>query len=440
MEDITLGLIFGIIIGLVFGVVGAVSVMICIWYRKKVKKHSGNNDEESVTGRGERIPIRLNGENSSTIMSDSNPQEASRTSDWSNMPQWLEGLKSKSVGTACGIPKYSYKELQKVTYNFSTNIGQGAFGPVYKAQMATGQTVAVKVLATDSKQGANEFLSEVLLLGRLHHRNLVSLVGYMAEKGMHMLVYAFMSNGSLATRLYSEKYKPLSWDLRVRIALDVARGLEYLHYGAVPPVVHRDVKSANILLDASMRARVADFGLSRQEKSNNGKSAKVKGTFGYVDPEYASSLNFNKKSDVYSYGILLFEIISGKNPQKNLMEFVELAAIDVVNDSGWHEIADPRLKGKFDLKQLNFICALAYDCVKENSNLRPSMREIVVALTEICKLRNSNLYYRQCSRAKREGTTFELDLQDKAGPSQTPVERGIEMVELDDKNLFHFAI
>ncbi|OMO64934.1 hypothetical protein COLO4_31679 [Corchorus olitorius] len=407
MDDITLGLIFGIIIGLVFGVVGAVSVMICIWYRKKVKKHSGNNDEESVTGRGERIPIRLNGENSSTIMSDSNPQEASRTSDWSNMPQWLEGLKSKSVGTACGIPKYSYKELQKVTYNFSTNIGQGAFGPVYKAQMATGQTVAVKVLATDSKQGANEFLSEITP----------------------------QESGELG-----EKYKPLSWDLRVRIALDVARGLEYLHYGAVPPVVHRDVKSANILLDASMRARVADFGLSRQEKSNNGKSAKVKGTFGYVDPEYASSLNFNKKSDVYSYGILLFEIISGKNPQKNLMEFVELAAIDVVNDSGWQEIADPRLKGKFDLKQLNFICALAYDCVKENSNLRPSMREIVVALTEICKLRNSTLYYRQCSRAKLEGTTFELEIHDRAGPSQTPVERGIEMVELDDKNLFHFAI
>ncbi|XP_021294959.1 calcium/calmodulin-regulated receptor-like kinase 1 isoform X1 [Herrania umbratica] len=420
MRNFQRGLVFGISAGVVIGVVLALSVICCIRYRRKGSDPC--HDEDKVSPRAETIPIRVHGADSSTILSDSHlGQESPRTSEWSNMPQWLEGLKRKSVASACGIPKYSYRELERATYDFTTKIGHGAFGPVFKAQMKTGQTVAVKVLANDSRQGAMEFLSEVLLLGRLHHRNLVNLVGYSAERGEHMFVYVYMSNGSLASHLYNERHEPLSWDLRVRIALDVARGLEYLHHGAVPPVVHRDIKSSNILLDRSMKARVADFGLSRQEKANL-HSSNVKGTFGYVDPEYMSTLIFTKRSDVYSFGALLFEIMSGKNPQHGLMEYVELvrsAAIDVENDVGWEEIADPRLQGKFDVQKLNRMAALAYNCINPVSRKRPLMRDIVLALSEIHKPRNSRVHYGQNHPAKAEEPTFELDLQGTVDPSLT---------------------
>ncbi|XP_021769802.1 calcium/calmodulin-regulated receptor-like kinase 1 [Chenopodium quinoa] len=174
----------------------------------------------------------------------------------SGMSLWLDGFKRSNVVSASGILEFAYRDLQKATQNFTTLVGQGAYGPVYKAHMSTGEIVAVKVLATDSKQGEREFETEVKLLGRLHHRNLLNFLGYCTEKGKNMLIYAYMSNGNLASHLYNEKMEPLSWTRRVHIALDVARGLEYLHDGAVPPVIHRDIKSSNILLDQSMKARL----------------------------------------------------------------------------------------------------------------------------------------------------------------------------------------
>ncbi|PWA90956.1 hypothetical protein CTI12_AA094730 [Artemisia annua] len=222
--------------------------------------HDGKRPQisNSSSTRAATIPIRENGVDTCTIMSDSSMgTESSRTSVHTGIPLWFGGLKKGHVIAASGILEYSYKDLQKATYNFTSLIGQGAFGPVYKAQMTAGEAVAVKVLATDSKQGEKEFQTEVMLLGRLHHRNLVNLVGYCAEKGQHMLIYVYMSKGSLYSHLYSEDHEALSWDLRVQIALDVARGLEYLHDGAVPPVIHRDIKSSNILLDQSMGARAA---------------------------------------------------------------------------------------------------------------------------------------------------------------------------------------
>nr|KJB81852.1 hypothetical protein B456_013G164600 [Gossypium raimondii] len=313
------GLIIGISIGVVIGVLLAISALFCIRYHRR-RSQIGN----SSSRRASTIPIRANGADSCTILSNSTIGPDSPVKSGRNgMSVWIEGFRRSNVVSASGILEYSYKDLQKATYNFTTLIGQGAFGPVYKAQMSTGETVAVKVLATDSKQGEKEFQTEVMLLGRLHHRNLVNLVGYCAEKGQHMLVYVYMSKGSLASHLYSENHEPLSWNLRVYIALDVARGLEYLHDGAVPPVIHRDIKSSNILLDQSMRARVADFGLSREEMVDK-HAANIRGTFGYLDPEYISTRTFTKKSDVYSFGVLLFELIAGRNPLQGLMEYVEL--------------------------------------------------------------------------------------------------------------------
>lgn len=381
------GLIVGISIGVVIGALLAIVGLLCFRFHRKRSQIGNSSSRRAAT-----IPIRANGADSCTILSDSSMgTESSRTSIQNGKSFWFGGPRKSHVVAASGILEYSYKDLQKATYNFTSIIGQGAFGPVYKAQMTTGETVAVKVLATDSKQGEKEFHTEVMLLGRLHHRNLVNLVGYCAEKGQHMLIYVYMSKGSLSSHLYNsgENRELLSWNLRVQIALDVARGLEYLHDGAVPPVIHRDIKSSNILLDESMGARVADFGLSREDMINR-HASNIQGTFGYLDPEYISTRAFTKKSDVYSFGVLLFELIAARNPQQGLLEYVELAALNTEGEVGWEEIADSRLDGNFDERELNDMAALAYKCVNRAPRKRPSMRDIVQVLSHILKTRHNN--------------------------------------------------
>ncbi|CAL0333805.1 unnamed protein product [Lupinus luteus] len=396
MKEESIGLIIGGSTGVVIGIILAVFALFCFRYHQKHLQIGNSSSRRAAT-----IPIRTNGADSCTILSDSTiGAESPLKSGWNGMPFWLDGFKKSYMVSATGLPEYSYKDLQKATYNFTTVIGQGAFGLVYKAHMSTVETVAVKVLATNSKQGEKEFYTEVMLLGRLHHRNLVNLIGYCAEKGQHMLVYVYMSKGSLASHLYGEENEALSWNMRVDIALEVARGLEYLHDGAVPPVIHRDIKSSNILLDQSMRARVADFGLSREEMVD--KHAAIRGTFGYLDPEYISSGKLTKKSDVYSFGVLLFEIIAGRNPQQGLMEYVELAAMNTEGKVGWEEIADSRLEGNFDVQELNEVAALAYKCVERAPKKRPSMRDIVSVLTRILKSRDHRNHHNKALSSTAE--------------------------------------
>lgn len=383
------GLIVGISIGVVIGALLAIIGLLCFRFHRKRSQIGNSSSRRAAT-----IPIRANGADSCTVLSDSSMgTESSRTSIHNSRSLWFGGPRKSHVVAASGILEYSYKDIQKATYNFTSIIGQGAFGSVYKAQMTTGETVAVKVLATDSKQGEKEFHTEVMLLGRLHHRNLVNLVGYCAEKGQHMLIYVYMSKGSLSSHLYSDKHDLLSWNLRIQIALDVARGLEYLHDGAVPSVIHRDIKSSNILLDESMGARVADFGLSREDMIRN--ASNIQGTFGYLDPEYISTRAFTKKSDVYSFGVLLFELIAGRNPQQGLMEYVELAALNTEGQVGWEEIADSRLDGNFDERELNDMAALAYKCVHRSPRKRPAMRDTVQVLSHILKTRHHKKHYKR---------------------------------------------
>ncbi|CAI9265700.1 unnamed protein product [Lactuca saligna] len=373
------GLIIGISIGVVIGAILAIVGLLCFRFHRK-RSQIGNNSSR----RASTIPIRANGADSCTILSDSSmrTETSSRPSIHNDISFWFTGLRKSHVVAASGILEYSYKDLQKATSNFTSIIGQGAFGPLYKAQMTTGETVAIKVLATDSKQGEKEFHTEVMLLGRLHHRNLVNLVGYCAEKGHHMLIYVYMSKGSLSSHLYNENRQLLGWNLRVQIALNVARGLEYLHDGAVPPVIHRDIKSSNILLDELMGARVADFGLSREDMINRNAS-NIQGTFGF--------------------GVLLFELIAGRNPQKGLMEYVELAALNTEGQVGWEEIADSRLDGNFDERELNDVAALAYKCVNRSPRKRPSMRDNVQVLSHILKtIQNKRHQKRRSSLSSSE--------------------------------------
>ncbi|KAJ6814320.1 calcium/calmodulin-regulated receptor-like kinase 2 isoform X2 [Iris pallida] len=250
--------------------------------------------------------------------------------------------------------------------------------------MPTNEVVAVKVLANNSKQGEREFHTEVLLLSRLHHKNLVNLLGYCVDKGQRMLIYEFMSNGSLDSLLYGDGKRNLSWEERLLIALDISRGIEYLHEGAVPPVVHRDLKSANILLDKSMSAKVADFGLSKEEVSDGRKST-LKGTHGYMDPDYVSSNKYTKKSDVYSFGIILFELITAINPQQGLMDYINLAGIGGNEKADWDEIVDSKLTGKSNPDEVRLLADIAYRCLHKTPKKRPSMADVTVAISRITR-------------------------------------------------------
>uniref|UniRef100_A0A2P2MWC5 non-specific serine/threonine protein kinase n=2 Tax=Rhizophora mucronata TaxID=61149 RepID=A0A2P2MWC5_RHIMU len=194
-----------------------------------------------------------------------------------------------------------------------------------------------------------------------------------------MLIYEFMCNGSLAGLLYDQKEHTLSWEERLQIALDISLGIEYLHDGAVPPVIHRDLKSANVLLDQSMRAKVADFGLSKEEVFDDSNSS-LKGTYGYIDPVYISTNQFTKKSDIYSFGVIIFELITAIHPHQNLMEYVNLAAM---SPDGVDEILDKNLVEECNMEEVRQLAAIAYKCLQRFQKKRPSIGEVSHAISKI---------------------------------------------------------
>ncbi|KAL1538835.1 Calcium/calmodulin-regulated receptor-like kinase 2, variant 2 [Salvia divinorum] len=401
--------IIGICVGLAAGILIASLVFFGIrWYRKRARLRQRENERSPST-----LPIRRNGLNTSVDFS------ASLSSSVTNGPtepvqkpqhSWWNNHNKDRFASVSGILRYSYKDIQKGTQNFTTILGQGSFGPVYKATMPAGEVVAVKVLASDSKQGEKEFQTEVSLLARLHHRNLVNLVGYCVDKGQHMLVYEYMSNGSLENLIYNDVEQVLSWEDRVQIALDISHGIDYLHDGAVPPVIHRDLKSANILLDRYMRAKVADFGLSKEELFD-GRNSGLKGTYGYIDPMYISTNNFTTKSDVYSFGIILFELITAIHPHKNLMEYVNLVRPMILplpnfaNTSlhfcrfsdiiflisskasmsldGVDDIIDSKMTETCNVEEVRSLAKIAHRCLHKTPRKRPSMGEVSQAIVKI---------------------------------------------------------
>ncbi|CAI0553301.1 unnamed protein product [Linum tenue] len=376
----------GVSVGLGLGVVIAVLLFVLVRWQKKradVRGRSLANEQRSPTS---SAPIRVNGVDASTDFSASitirEPQLAHKVpsphSSW-----WGRPSKDHFV-SASGVLRYSYKDIQKATQNFTTTVGQGSFGVVYKAVLNSGDTYAVKVLASDSRQGEKEFQTEVCLLGRLHHRNLVNLIGYCVDKGQRMLIYEFMSNGSLANLLYNNDAIILSWEDRVQIALDISHGIEYLHEGAVPAVIHRDLKSANILLDLSMRAKVADFGLSKEDAFDERNSG-LKGTYGYIDPVYIATNRFTTKSDIYSFGVIIFELITGIHPHQNLMEYINLAGM---SSDGVDEIIDGKLVGKCEIQEARELAKIGHRCLHKFQRKRPTIGEVSQGILKIRQRRH----------------------------------------------------
>lgn len=287
-------------------------------------------------------------------------------------------------GVACCI---KLSEIEDATMKFSKNIGKGSFGVVYYGRMKDGKEIAVKTIGDPTSQGTKQFLTEVSLLSRIHHRNLVPLIGYCEEANHRILVYEYMHNGTLRDHIHDPiKQRQLDWLTRLRIAEDAAKGLEYLHTGCSPSIIHRDVKTSNILLDINMRAKVADFGLSRQaEEDLTHISSVAKGTLGYLDPEYYANQQLTEKSDVYSFGIVLLELISGRKPitEEYGMDWnIVHWARSLIRKGDVGSMMDPLLVDSVKLESVWRVAEVAIQCVEQHGISRPKMQEIILAIQD----------------------------------------------------------
>ncbi|XP_043724390.1 proline-rich receptor-like protein kinase PERK15 isoform X2 [Telopea speciosissima] len=320
----------------------------------------------------------------------------------------------------------AYEELKEATNNFESAsvLGEGGFGRVFKGVLSDGTAVAIKKLTNGGQQGDKEFLVEVEMLSRLHHRNLVKLVGYYSSRdsSQNLLCYELVPNGSLEAWLHGPLGVncPLDWDTRMKIALDAARGLTYLHEDSQPCVIHRDFKASNILLENNFHAKVADFGLAKQapEGRANYLSTRVMGTFGYVAPEYAMTGHLLVKSDVYSYGVVLLELLTGRKPvdmsqpsgQENLVTW----ARPILRDKDrLEELADPRLLGKYPKEDFVRVCTIAAACVAPEASQRPTMGEVVQSLKMVQRIMEyqDSMLTTTNTRAnlRQSSTTYESD-------------------------------
>ncbi|XP_057995735.1 leucine-rich repeat receptor protein kinase HPCA1 isoform X5 [Hevea brasiliensis] len=302
---------------------------------------------------------------------------------------WDNNGKSGSRPQITGLRCFSFEEIKKSTSNFSDAniIGTGGYGKVYRGILTGGIQVAIKRAEQGSMQGSVEFKTEIELLSKIYHKNLVSLLGFCYEVGEQMLVYEYVSNGSLKDCISGKSGVRLSWERRLKIALDSARGLAYLHDHVNPPIIHRDVKSSNILLDDQLNGKVADFGLSKLLGHSSHVSDNVKGTMGYVDPEYYLTLHSTEKSDVYSFGVIMLELITGRKPIEHGRYIVTMVkmAMDKTKHlyNLQHLILDPTIAFSSTLKGLEKFVDLAIRCVEELRVNRPTMTEVVKEIENI---------------------------------------------------------
>ncbi|XP_048618437.1 senescence-induced receptor-like serine/threonine-protein kinase isoform X1 [Brassica napus] len=281
---------------------------------------------------------------------------------------------------------FKYSEVVSITNNFERVLGKGGFGEVYHG-ISDGDQVAVKILSEESAQGYKEFRAEVEILMRVHHRNLTSLFGYCNEGNRMVLIYEYMANGNLGDYLSGKMSFILSWEERLKISLDAAQGLEYLHYGCKPPIVHRDVKPTNILLNEKIQAKISDFGLSRSfpVEGSDQISTVVAGTIGYLDPEYYSTRQMNEKSDVYSFGVVLLEVITGQpviassRRERHISDQVS----SMLGKGNIRGIVDQRLGERYDAGSAWKMAELSLACTEQRSTHRPTMSQVVMGLKQI---------------------------------------------------------
>ncbi|CAL4895189.1 unnamed protein product [Urochloa decumbens] len=324
------------------------------------------------------------------------------------------------------LRKFTFNELRFATRNFRPEslLGEGGFGRVYKGWIGengtapvrpgTGLIVAVKTLNHEGQQGHKEWVAEVNFLGNLQHPNLVKLIGYCIEDSQRQLVYEFMPRGSLEHHLF-RKSVPLPWPIRMKIALGAARGLAFLHEEAERPVIYRDFKTSNVLLDADYNAKLSDFGLARDGPIGDKThvSTRVMGTYGYAAPEYVMTGHLTSKSDVYSFGVVLLELMTGrrsmdKNRPAGEHNLVEWARPHLKQKQGFQALMDPKLGGNISMKGAYKVTQLARACLTRDPKARPLMSQVVEILKPLPDLKDmassSGLYYTlQAEQAARLG-------------------------------------
>ncbi|KFK44438.1 hypothetical protein AALP_AA1G256500 [Arabis alpina] len=304
--------------------------------------------------------------------------------------QYNNGTPDSAVlGT--GQTHFSYEELAEITQGFAHHniLGEGGFGCVYKGTLHDGKVVAVKQLKAGSGQGDREFKAEVEIISRVHHRHLVSLVGYCISDQHRLLIYEYVANQTLEHHLHGKGLPVLEWSKRVRIAIGSAKGLAYLHEDCHPKIIHRDIKSANILLDDEYEAQVADFGLARlNDTTQTHVSTRVMGTFGYLAPEYASSGKLTDRSDVFSFGVVLLELVTGRKPvdqsqplgEESLVEWARPHLLKAIETGDLSELIDSRLEKHYVEHEVFRMIETAAACVRHSGPKRPRMVQVVRAL------------------------------------------------------------
>ncbi|KAG5239954.1 hypothetical protein OIU76_013351 [Salix suchowensis] len=402
-NDLTTGLLVFAIVGSVGGLAGICTIIYCLWTGVCFgKKKVHNSVQPTITRAGSNGGLTSNNSGlnsrSSTIR-----RQSSRA-----MRRQRSGTSSKHADRA---EEFSLAELAAATNNFSVEnrIGAGSFGVVYRGKLKDGREVAIKRGETGQKmkkfqEKESAFESELAFLSRVHHKHLVRLVGYCEDGDERLLVYDHMTNGAIYDHLHDknniEKSSSVinSWKMRIKIALDAARGIEYLHNYAVPPIIHRDIKSSNILLDANWTARVSDFGLSlmgpESEQDYNYRPTKAAGTVGYIDPEYYGLNVLTAKSDVYGLGVVLLELLTGKRAifkgddnggtPTSIVDFA--VPIIMVNELG--RILDPRV-GQPEFNEAEAVELVGYTamhCVNLEGKDRPTMTDIVANLERALSL------------------------------------------------------
>ncbi|KAI8023190.1 Proline-rich receptor-like protein kinase PERK1 [Camellia lanceoleosa] len=321
------------------------------------------------------------------------PLMSSSGGSGSNYSGGENSLPPLSPGMSLGFAKstFSYNELAMATDGFSDAnlLGQGGFGYVHKGVLPNGKEVAIKQLKAGSGQGEREFQAEVEIISRVHHKHLVSLVGYCITGSQRMLVYEFVPNNTMEFHLHGKGRPTMDWSTRLRIALGSAKGLAYLHEDCHPKIIHRDIKAANILLDFNFEAMVADFGLAKLSSDvNTHISTRVMGTFGYLAPEYASSGKLTDKSDVFSFGVMLLELITGRPPVNSTQSYADDSLVDwarplltrALEDGNFDTLVDLRLQRDYKPNEMARMVACAAACVRHSARRRPRMSQVVRAL------------------------------------------------------------
>ncbi|KAH6758692.1 Protein kinase superfamily protein [Perilla frutescens var. frutescens] len=297
----------------------------------------------------------------------------------------LDKFPSMRIGGKKGsIAAIEYQLLVTATNNFdeANILGEGGLGRVYKAHFNDHFHAAVKKIYAGGQEAEREFENEVESLSKIQHQNIVALLGYCIHGEARFLVYEMMENGSLELHLHGPQKSRLTWHLRMKIALDVARGLEYLHERCNPPVIHRDLKSSNILLDSNLNAKLSDFGLAISGGNSNKANIKLSGTLGYVAPEYLLDGKLTDKSDVYAFGVVLLELLMGRRPVERVAEsqcqsIVTWAMPQLTDRMKLPNIVDPAIKNTMDLKHLYQVAAIAVLCVQPEPSYRPLITDVL---------------------------------------------------------------